>query len=423
MSKNIENKYFIKNSDSVFRKIFEIHDSIMMLIESETGIIIDVNNSAVNFYGYSKSEFSSMTIYDIINMPKEQAYQEMQKSINKEHKSMIFRHRLAGGDIREVEVHSSVIDNDARRLILLMIYDLSKRNFAEEALAFEKSRLSEIIKGTNVGTWEWNVRTGETIFNDRWAAIIGYTLEEISPVSINTWMKYVHPDDSKISDDLLELHFKGELDYYDCEVRMKHKNGQWVWILDRGRVYIWDDDGKPLLMSGTHQDITHRKYAEEKLKQSEQKLSAYINSSPLGIFIVNDIGIFEEVNPAGARMLGYSEKELVKYNITHVIDISSQEKAKEHFRTVQIEGSSESEHLLKRKNGTKFWGYVSVVKLYDNRQIAFVQDINSRKKADELLNQTRQNYETFFNTIDELLLVIDEKSNIIHANKTVYNRL
>ena len=71
---------------------------------------------------------------------------------------------------------------------------------ATESLAAERKRMSYILEGTNVGTWEWNVQTGETSFNERWADIIGYTLEELSPVSIETWMKYCHPDDLKISD-------------------------------------------------------------------------------------------------------------------------------------------------------------------------------------------------------------------------------
>jgi diguanylate cyclase (GGDEF)-like protein/PAS domain S-box-containing protein len=144
-------------------------------------------------------------------------------------------------------------------------WDITEIRKAQEQLASEKSRLSYILEGTNVGTWEWNVQTGETVFNERWANIIGYSLEEISPVSIDTWVKFVHPDDLKTSGDLLEKHFKGELDYYECESRMLHKNGSWVWVLDRGKVSTRSEDGKPLLVAGTHQDITARKNAEERI--------------------------------------------------------------------------------------------------------------------------------------------------------------
>lgn len=126
-------------------------------------------------------------------------------------------------------------------------------------------RLHDILTGTNVGTWEWNVQTGETIFNERWAGIVGYTLEDLSPVSIDTWMSLVHPDDLKDSEKLLERHFAGETHFYNCECRMKHKDGQWVWVHDRGKVTKWTDDEKPLWIYGTHQEITARKLAESEM--------------------------------------------------------------------------------------------------------------------------------------------------------------
>jgi PAS domain S-box-containing protein len=149
--------------------------------------------------------------------------------------------------------------------------DITERKKLFQALADEKRRLADIIKGTNAGTWEWNIQTGETIFNDQWAQMLGYTLEDISPVSIETWMKFAHPDDLKVSNELLEKHFKGDLDYYSFESRMKHTNGEWIWVLDRGRVHEWDADGKPLLMSGTHMDITGQKRIEKVLQQAKNE--------------------------------------------------------------------------------------------------------------------------------------------------------
>lgn len=137
--------------------------------------------------------------------------------------------------------------------------DITFRRHAEIELTKNNHRLSGIIKGTQSGTWEWNVQTGEVFFNERWAEIIGYTLDELCPISIDTWLKYAHPDDLIISINLLQKHFSGELDYYEFETRMKHKNGSWVWVLDRGKVISWTNEGLPLIMLGTHQDITERK--------------------------------------------------------------------------------------------------------------------------------------------------------------------
>jgi len=72
----------------------------------------------------------------------------------------------------------------------------------------------------------------------------------------------VHPEDEQISRDALERHFHGETEHYECVVRLHHKNGGWVWVLDRGKVARWGPDGQPLFMSGMHHDITGRKEAE-----------------------------------------------------------------------------------------------------------------------------------------------------------------
>ena len=161
--------------------------------------------------------------------------------------------------------------------------DITAQKLAEENLSAERRRLADIVNGTNVGTWEWNIRTGETIYNDRWAEIIGYTLKEITPASIDIWTKFAHPDDLKVSDELLEKHFRGETDYYECEIRMRHKNAGWIWVLDRGSVHERDQDGRPLFMSGTHQDITGRKQAEQELiiakehaEESDRLKSAFL---------------------------------------------------------------------------------------------------------------------------------------------------
>ena len=125
-----------------------------------------------------------------------------------------------------------------------------------EDLSLEKARLSAILEGTRVGTWEWNIQTGETVFNEEWANIVGYKLEELEPISIVTWASLTHPDDLQKSDKLLKQYFAGETPFYEYEARMRHKDGHWIWVLDRGKVGKWDEAGKPLIMYGTHQDIT-----------------------------------------------------------------------------------------------------------------------------------------------------------------------
>lgn len=133
-------------------------------------------------------------------------------------------------------------------------------------IAEKQMRISSILEGTNVGTWEWDIESGNIILNERWANMIGYTLEELSPVTIDTWRALIHPEDLEQADMLLEKHFSRGLEYFELESRILHKNGDWIWVLDRGKVARWTQEGNPLVMAGTHQDITERKETEAKIR-------------------------------------------------------------------------------------------------------------------------------------------------------------
>jgi len=151
---------------------------------------------------------------------------------------------------------------------------------AQQQLAQRELRYRSVLEGTRIGTWEWNVQTGETVFNERWAEMVGYTLDELAPISISTWLSLAHPDDLEQSSALLQAHFRGELPFYDVKCRMRHKEGHWIWVHDRGRVVSWTDEGAPLMMYGTHSDITTQKQAEEELKDSRDQFKALVSNIP-----------------------------------------------------------------------------------------------------------------------------------------------
>jgi PAS domain S-box-containing protein len=151
---------------------------------------------------------------------------------------------------------------------------------AHQQLAASEQMYRSVLEGTRIGTWQWNVQTGDTIFNQRWAEIVGYTLEELAPISIETWLKLAHPADLDESGQLLQAHFAGHSPFYDFKCRMNHKDGHYVWVHDRGRVVSWTDDGKPLMMYGTHADITEQKQSEIALLQSRDQFKTLVANIP-----------------------------------------------------------------------------------------------------------------------------------------------
>ena len=177
----------------------------------------------------------------------------------------------------------------------------------QEECLLQSQRVSEVIWGTHTGTWEWNVQTGDIVLNERWADIIGYTLAELAPINIDTWMQRTHPDDLKHSSALVERCFKRDIENYKCEMRVRHKNGDWVWVLNRGRVVQWSADGKPMRMCGTQADITDRKAA-----QARMELAAIVfGHAKEGIMITDANAQIIEVNATFTDITGYSHEDAV----------------------------------------------------------------------------------------------------------------
>lgn len=301
---------------SLFDTSFRDQPTVMLLISPTDGRIIEANKAAADFYGYSVTELKAMGIQELNQLSRQAVAEEMALAKAENRNYFIFKHRLAGGEIRTVNVASipityqgktalysiitdatdlsqvseallhyqerleSMVADQTRRLseqkehqknemlvvifllvilvgVLLTVLLINRKS--QHMLKVEKERLNEVIWGTRVGTWEWHIPSGQVTFNERWAEIIGYSLEELQPVSINTWVSFCNEEDLSQSNELLQKNFSGELSYYECEARMKHKEGHWVWVLDRGKVVEWDKQGNPVRMSGTHQDITEQK--------------------------------------------------------------------------------------------------------------------------------------------------------------------
>jgi len=188
--------------------------------------------------------------------------------------------------------------------------DITARKQAELELKEQQERLELIIQATGIGVWEWNIETGETKFNECWAAIAGYTLAELAPVSVQTWIGLCHPDDLERSNRELKKHFEGQTSIYNCECRMRHKDGHWVWVLDHGRVVEWTPDGKPLRLAGTHFDISDRKGWEDKLQKANEILERRVRKRTRQIEELHNQMIIQEKMAAMGQLAAGIAHEL-----------------------------------------------------------------------------------------------------------------
>ena len=256
----------LDESHAQFSKIFDSAPVLMSLSELKSGKFIEVNEELLRVSGYARQQIIGHSMRELEWMkPEDEAQIQALFASGQPVRGADIRIRARDGRPIECLFYAEIIPFSGHAHILSIAQDITERRRAEAALREERWRLQSIIDGTNAGTWEWNVQTGQTIFNERWAQIAGYSLTELSPTSIETWKTLCHPHDLEESTRLILEHFEGRLPWYECECRIQHKDGHWVWVHDRGLVINRTADGKPLMMFGTHTEITARKDYEAEL--------------------------------------------------------------------------------------------------------------------------------------------------------------
>ena len=194
--------------------------------------------------------------------------------------------------------------------------DITERKKAEQALRRSQRRLNEerqrldmALEGGDLGTWDADLDTGHTQYNERWAAMLGYTLSEVESEP-NFYLEHLHPDDRPRVERVLDDLSSGACTRMDLEVRMRHKDGSWRWILDRGRVAEWNEDGTARRVVGTHLDITERKEAESALRRSHSMLVAQQEAAPDGILVIDDHRQVVSYNQRFVELWGLSDEAL-----------------------------------------------------------------------------------------------------------------
>ncbi|MDO9267957.1 MAG: PAS domain S-box protein [Methylobacter sp.] len=151
------------------------------------------------------------------------------------------------------------------------IRDISERRITEDALRESEYRWKFAIEGSGDGVWDRDFKTDEVKYSCRWKEMLGYAEDDILPTR-QDWLNRIHPDDQSYVAQRVQAYLDEKQPTYVVEHRLRCKDNSYKWILARGSVVSWSEDGKPLRMIGTHTDISERKQAEEALQQSRKEL-------------------------------------------------------------------------------------------------------------------------------------------------------
>ena len=412
----------LKESEEKFRSIVQfINDGIVYIDENAT--ILHVNKALTNLLETNPNRLVGKNALTL-----------SEKFATKTHFPHFYQFILDG--LKGIPVEPFEIEHNKRILefsvsfdsntgrVVGIVRDLTQQKQTERELIIQSRKASDALRGANLGTWEWNIQSGEMIFNQRCAEIIGFSLAEASGWTMQEWKERAHPDDVKKSEKRMQAHFNKKRKFYECEMRIRHKDGGWIWVMEKGKVATWSEEGKPLLISGTQQDITDRKIAEEEIKESERRLATLMdNLQGIAYRCKNNKNWTMEFLSNGCyELTGYRPAELIGPKSKPYAELIHPDDRELVYNEVQKalkkNAPFEVEYRIKTAGGTEKFVWEKGVGVYKKGELlfleGFIHDITTDKKAEDalrnqelLLRQIAENYpNSFVSIIDKDLRVI-----------------
>lgn len=214
--------------------------------------------------------------------------------------------------------------NKLNQMRMALQQGLKEKQVVLEALQASEERFKLAMQGASDGLWDWNLVTGYVYFSPHWGEMLGYGVHEILP-NVDTWRQLLHEDDLPSAKQAVEHYLQGHLSEYRQRFRMRHKNGQYRWILSRGFA-LRNDKGIPYRFIGTHADITNTLQAESTI----WKLSSAIEQSPVAVAIVDRQGCIEYFNNKFFDVVGNHHVDLLGLPLVQLIDSSELRRNRSH---------------------------------------------------------------------------------------------
>ncbi|MBU2547441.1 MAG: PAS domain S-box protein [Proteobacteria bacterium] len=294
------------------------------------------------------------------------------------------------------------------------IFDITERKRVEMVLRdseekyrtlFENMELA--LRGADLGTWDWDVVTGRVVFNARWVEMLGYDPEEIEP-HVNSWEKLVHPDDYPEVMEALDAHLDGRTDYYETEYRLRHKSGDWIWVLDKGKVIERDTGGLPLRACGTHLDVSARKQAEEALRNRDELYRATLDHMMEGCQIIGFDWRYLYVNDAVVRHGKQARERLLGRTMMEVYPGIEDTEIFACLRRCQEERIVEHlENEFRFPDGSTGWFALSIQPAPEGIFVLSI-DITERKRTENALRESEEKYKLLVENANEVVLVAQD---------------
>ena len=361
------------------------------------GRYTDVNVAGCRMLGYAREEIVGKTILDLVLPEDVERLWRSRDRLREGHPDVgEWMLRRKDGGLVAVEVSAKILP-DGRWQGL--VRDITERKQLERSLQStlvdlrdSQERLELALLGGDLATWDWNVKTGEVIFNARWAEMRGLRPEQVKP-HVDSWTAGVHPDDMPGVQKALIDHFRGLIEKYSAEHRVRTRSEQWLWISDVGKVVARDDRGEPVRMVGVEVDVSERKRLETELRVAEAKASGILSVSVDAIISCDGDQRITLFNEGAEKIFGYSKSEAVGASLEMLIPEGFRAVHRQHvqrFSAGEVRARRMGEHgsVISglRKNGQVFPAdaAISTLDVAGGKILTVVlRDITEQKRAEK----------------------------------------
>ncbi|MGZ4042436.1 MAG: PAS domain-containing protein, partial [Bacteroidia bacterium] len=282
-----ENEQRLIESEKKYRVIFENNPQPMWVLDNDSLKLLDVNAAATKHYGYSKSEFLSMSAYDL-RTPAERdrlVSLEINNRDNINNKG-IWELLKKDGTISSAEITAELIDFEGKSARLILAHDVTERINTEKELKLSNERYELVTRATNDAIWDWNLCRNELYWSEGYEKLFGYR-NEGQDVNVHSWTSRIHHEDvQRVSNGLMKKINDSDTDFWEDEYRYMKADGSVAFIYDRG--FIIYENGIPVRMVGAMQDITNRKKTEEFLYKSEANLRNLLENTDTAYILLDE---------------------------------------------------------------------------------------------------------------------------------------
>jgi PAS domain S-box-containing protein len=410
----------LKEREELFRGMFENHSAVMLLINPETGLIIHANKAASDYYGYSSEELSGMAVTQI-NTSSDLS--KLMQSVKEEKQNYFrFQHRLADGQLRDVEVYSTPIIFQGHTLLFSVIHDITDRRLAEKALRDSEEQYRDLVQNANNvilrATPQWEI----TFFNSYAQKFFGYTEEEILGKSV---FGTIVPDAESLTGRDLNIILNDIAKHPDKyrynENENMRKNGERVWLAWTNKV-VTDSEGNPKEILCIANDITEKKQAEKALLESEEKYRNLVENLSDALFMTDAKGTVFYISPIIEAIVGLKPEEIVGRHLSEFFHPEDLPFILEKFKKIISGQNTEpSEVRVFHKSGKTIWIRTSSRVHIRNGVILGLQglitDITARKQAEEALKRSNSVLKAQQESSIDGILVIDEHRKVVSNNR------